>query len=279
MKALAILLLTTTALHAQTYPQATSETVNDFADLLSADQEARLGEVLSKLKTESDVELLVVTVGSRAEWGESASLAEAATGLFNAWGIGDATRGDGILFVVASEDREMQITLGEGYPATYDWLTADIVESQILPYLSSDRLPEGIQAGTLAIRDRIALPFAEGRAPEVQPVAASQPAPGDPAPAWPWLAGIGVLIAGLFGFAKLARARQQCPDCGKRGRITRTSEVLNEASADKGGLVRITDTCGWCKTSHRREEITPRLAPKVALGGGKSKGGGSGGNW
>ncbi len=33
------------------------------------------------------------------------------------------------------------------------------------------------------------------------------------------------------------------------------------------------------KTSHRREEITPRLAPKVAMGGGKSKGGGSGGSW
>jgi hypothetical protein len=38
-----------------------------------------------------------------------------ATNLFNAWGIGDAERNDGVLLLVARDDRLVRIELGAGY--------------------------------------------------------------------------------------------------------------------------------------------------------------------
>ena len=265
------------------YPSATSATINDMADVLPEETKTRLSEALRTLSREKGVALVVVTIDSRADYGDTDSLEEFATGLFNDWGIGNSERSDGILLLAAIDDRELQIVLGEGYPSVYDWLTDDILAETVLPMMQAGQISEGIESGAYAIRDRIAVPFAEGREPErpTGQTAASTPAgSGSSGSAWPWLAGLGVIIVGLFAIGPISRARRVCPDCGKRGGITTTRETVTEPSDTAEGLARVTETCSHCGKSHSREVPLPKAAKaKVEMGGGKSSGGGSGGSW
>lgn len=121
--------------------------VNDFADLLDAQAEAVIRRDLIELYDQTGIEMTVLTIASMKDYGHSGAIEPFATRLFNTWGIGNANRNDGVLVLVARQDRQMRIELGAGYGRSRDDDMQRVVDRQFLPAFREDRYQEGIQAG------------------------------------------------------------------------------------------------------------------------------------
>ncbi len=145
-------LLVSSVLAQSGYPQPRDNYVNDFANVLSADAEAYIRTQLEAVEARANIEMSVATIDSISEYDRTARTFEAfATGLFNTWGIGDAARGDGILLLVAVEDRDVRVELGEGYADAQDNDAQDILEENILPAFRRGDFQTGIVNGTHAL--------------------------------------------------------------------------------------------------------------------------------
>lgn len=122
--------------------------VNDFAGVLS-DGTGRSLEGLSRvLLTETGVSLVVVT--TRSLGGES--IDEVASKLYERWGIGRQGQDEGVLVLVAVEDRRIRIETGygaEGYVT--DARASGIIREVARPSLAQGRWDEGISATAVAL--------------------------------------------------------------------------------------------------------------------------------
>ena len=88
------------------YPPPVDKYVNDYAGVLDLIAEDALRDDLSRLDNQTGIEMTVLTVDSIYDYGTGDPTIESfATNLFNTWGIGDRTRNDGILILVAVRDR------------------------------------------------------------------------------------------------------------------------------------------------------------------------------
>ncbi|MFT4715531.1 MAG: hypothetical protein ACI861_002273 [Paracoccaceae bacterium] len=131
----------------QEFPDRTNPYVNDFAGILDAPSEARITGMLKAVRQDRDIEMIVVTMMRRLDYGNSPSMETFATNLFNHWGIGDAERNDGILILVLVDDREMRIELGAGYPASFDDRVKRVIDHHFIPWFKQSDCPNGIEAG------------------------------------------------------------------------------------------------------------------------------------
>lgn len=132
---------------AQTYPDYQSIYVNDFADLLPPDEEADIRARLEELRDKRGIEFTVVTIPSMKDYGHDGPIEPFATGLFNYWGVGDSSRNDGVMMLVAVRDRHMRIEVGSGYGFHKDLAMKEIIEGAILPRFRNDKYAEGISLG------------------------------------------------------------------------------------------------------------------------------------
>ena len=72
--------------------------------------------------------------------------------LFRAWALGQKNRNNGVLFLVAPNEREVRIEVGYGLEGTLtDALSADIIQNRILPRFRAGDIPGGITSGVDAI--------------------------------------------------------------------------------------------------------------------------------
>ena len=97
------------------------------------------------------VEMTVLTIERMMDFGHPGQIEPFATRLFNTWGIGNATRNDGILVLVSRFDRMMRIELGAGYPSSRDGQMKVIIEDDFLPRFRVDDYQGGIEDGVEAI--------------------------------------------------------------------------------------------------------------------------------
>jgi uncharacterized protein len=262
---------------AEPFPPYHSLAVNDDADILPADSEALLTARLDALRSETGIEATVLTLPTRHAYDPADSLESFATRLFNGWGIGDATRNDGILILVLVEDREMRIELGSGYSPEYDIPAQDIINLVMLPAFRDGRMAEGIEAGTDEVITRIAERHAGGMAPDLTPATNSD-----------W---IGKIIAAGLVLAFVASALRtqiwkmigrlkRCPKCGAVG-LRRTRVIDTPATADQPGTGHTEERCRSCDWSHRDRFSVPHKSRNSggSFGGGRSSGGGASGRW
>ncbi|MEO8530798.1 MAG: TPM domain-containing protein [Deltaproteobacteria bacterium] len=134
-------------LRAETYPEHPDLYVNDFANVLSVTDETLIREQLKIVYDQQLVEVTVLTLRSMKDYGFNGEIEPYATRLFNAWGVGDATRNDGILMLVAVQDRQMRIELGAGYGVRDDAKMQGIIDRLMLPEFRKNRYDAGIKAG------------------------------------------------------------------------------------------------------------------------------------
>ncbi len=136
------------------FPELTGRVV-DNADLLTPEAEAALTAKLEALETQSQRQLVVATIPDLQGY----DISDYGYQLGRAWGLGDATRNDGALLLVAPNDRKVRIEVGyglEGYLT--DALSSLIIQNQILPRFRDGDFPGGIEAGTDAIIAQLQLP-------------------------------------------------------------------------------------------------------------------------
>lgn len=124
--------------------------VNDFAELLSAPARAALEQRLQDVETKTSSEIAVATVKSL----DGMSVEEYANRLFKEWGVGQAKTDNGVLILVAPNDREMRIEVGYGLEGILpDGLAGEIRDQQFLPRFRDDDYAGGITDGVNRIAD------------------------------------------------------------------------------------------------------------------------------
>jgi uncharacterized protein len=151
---LAVMLAVTPA-HAQNFPQRGRAPVVDQAQLLNPQQEAELTAKLEALNSQTGRQFVVATVNDLA----GQEIADYSYQLGRHWKIGDEKRDDGIVMVVAPNERKVWIATGYGAEGFLpDILIGRIVRDTILPRFKAGDLPGGIMAGADAVIAQSQLP-------------------------------------------------------------------------------------------------------------------------
>lgn len=149
---LALLLIAPSAYAQSDYPPRTDQVINDYADLLTTSDADTIRSLVQELRNETGIELVVVTIGSIDDYAVPDTTIESfATNMFNTWGIGSRERNDGILLLVARNDRKVRIELGSGFPSELDDAMAEVLENFILPNFRNDDYSRGILQGVQGI--------------------------------------------------------------------------------------------------------------------------------
>lgn len=144
--------------------------VNDFADVLPSSVEDEMTQAITALRQASGTEIAVVTLDSL----EGGSLEDFAVRLAERWKIGRAGQDDGVLFLIALQERSLRIEVGYGLePLLPDSRAGQIRDTHVLPRLRDGDLPGGIRAGTLALVREIAT--RQGLDPDALAQAPAQP--------------------------------------------------------------------------------------------------------
>ncbi len=129
--------------------------VNDTANLLSSDTEKYITKINDALAP-TGAQVVVVTIKSL----NGASLEDYATALFNSYGIGDKTKNNGVLFLLALEDRASRIEVGLGLEGVLsDGKTGRIQDKYMIPHFRADSWDEGILGGFNAVVSEIAAEY------------------------------------------------------------------------------------------------------------------------
>jgi uncharacterized protein len=138
----------------QRYP-ALSGRVVDGADLLSPAEEAALIDWLADLEARTKHQLAVATVTSL----QSKPIDSYSLCLANHWAIGRKGVNDGVLLLVAPNERRARIEVGYGLEALLtDAEAKTIMDHDILPAFKQGNYPAGIAAGVSSIIAEIGSP-------------------------------------------------------------------------------------------------------------------------
>ena len=124
----------------------------DQADLLTPFQEKQLTDQSEALEREIGPQYVIVTVTDL----EGYPIEDYGIRLGNHWGIGSAERDDGVLLIVAPNERKVRIEVGYGLEDRItDPFAADVLQEHVLPHFREDHFPEGIIAGSAAIVEQL----------------------------------------------------------------------------------------------------------------------------
>lgn len=144
---------------AQTFPALTGPVV-DAANVIPDDQEARIAQKIVALQAQSQRQLQVVTIASL----EGYDIADYANRLFRDWQLGDKQRNDGVMLLVAPNDRKLRIEVGYGMEGTVtDGISFLVINKTIVPRFKAGDMPGGIEAGTDALIQQMSLPPEEAQ--------------------------------------------------------------------------------------------------------------------
>lgn len=118
--------------------------VVDAASILSPEFEQRLTARLAELEKDTQVQLVVATTPDL----QGRNIDAYALDLGNSWGLGDPARNDGLLLLVAPNERQVRIEVGRGLEAAVrDEDAAAIIQNAILPRFRNGEFESGINAG------------------------------------------------------------------------------------------------------------------------------------
>lgn len=176
---------------AQSLPAATGR-VNDFADVIDPATEAEIDRRLDQLEQKTSSEIAVATIASLGDM----SIEEYANRLFRQWGIGQAKQDNGVLILVAPNDREMRIEVGYGLEGVLpDGLAGEIIRDQFTPRFRDGDYAGGIRNGVTRVveiveRHQVLTP---------EELARFNGDGGDDVPVWVLIPFLGIFVTIGFG--------------------------------------------------------------------------------
>ncbi len=149
------------------FPPLTGRIV-DNAHLLTPADRAAIESDLKALEDKSSDQLVVYTTNSLQGY----PIEDYGYQLGRAWGIGQKGTNNGVILIVAPQDRKIRIEVGRGLePQMTDLLSNLIIQNRILPRFKRGEFSAGIKAGVEDIRDVLL-----GDADAVKERAAARPA-------------------------------------------------------------------------------------------------------
>ncbi len=131
------------AVAAPTFPPLSGRVV-DEAGILDAPTRESLTRELAGLEEKSTDQLVVVTLKSL----QGTSIEDFGVQLGRHWGIGQKGKNNGVLLIVAPNERKVRIEVGYGLEGTLtDAISRVIIENSILPRFKAGDYPGGIRRG------------------------------------------------------------------------------------------------------------------------------------
>lgn len=133
------------------FPALTGRVV-DAAGLLTADAQQRLEAILAQHEQDTSNQVVAVTLPSLQGY----AIDDYGYQLGRHWRIGQAEHDNGVLLIVAREEREVRIEVGYGLEGTLtDARSSEIIQRIIVPQFRNDDYPGGIEQGVQAILDTL----------------------------------------------------------------------------------------------------------------------------
>lgn len=126
--------------------------VNDTAELLSPAARMELEELLKAHEDSTSNQVVVLTIRSL----EGDVLEEYSMKVAETWKLGQKEKDNGVLLLVAKDDRKVRIEVGQGLEgALTDLMTGSIIRKEIVPRFRDGDYDGGIRGGVHAILSAI----------------------------------------------------------------------------------------------------------------------------
>ncbi|WP_338529763.1 YgcG family protein [Nitratireductor thuwali] len=254
---LALLLAAALCAYAAGLPALTGRVV-DQAAIIDDATERQLVQTLADFEQRSSDQIVVATIHDLG--GEA--IEPYANRLFRSWGLGQAGEDNGVLLLVAVDDRKMRIEIGYGLEGTLTDLHAKlIIDNTMVPAFRAGNFSGGIEE---AVNDIIMV--LEGNAAELE-ARARRFAQDNEEPVWPivlFLVVWSVIFFGGFAMALLP------PFFGRKIGPNRYKWLGMDFRYSSGGGSRSGSGGGWSSGSS---------SGGFSGGGGSSGGGGASGSW
>ncbi|MBE9183331.1 TPM domain-containing protein [Microcoleus sp. LEGE 07076] len=156
--------------------QVNNTWVTDKANILSDSTETQLNQMIAELEAKNGSEIAVVTVPDTKP---SATPKAFATELFNFWGIGKKNTNNGVLLLISSGERRVQIETGSGIQSILpDARVVSIIQTEITPRFKQQDFDGGTLAGTKALVNVLQTPIANVEYQTALPLAPIVPRQG-----------------------------------------------------------------------------------------------------
>ncbi len=141
-------------LAATALPERPFNHVVDLADIVEPEIEAGLNRYLLELEQKTTAQVIVLTITSL----EDQPIEDLALDIaHNKWKLGQKGKDNGLLLLVALQDRKYRFEVGYGLEGVLpDSLVGSIGRDYLVPYFKEGNYSKGITAGTLAVINTIA---------------------------------------------------------------------------------------------------------------------------
>lgn len=159
------LILTLFCSQASATPVAVPELRQQVTDLSGTLNQAQIRVLTGQTRQLAPAQVAILVVPTTGE----ETIEQYATRVFDTWKLGDKTRNDGVLLLVAWQDRTVRIEVGYGLEGTLtDAQSGKIIRSAIIPAFRENHLALGLQRGVSQIGKLLADSQPEqGKAPVI----------------------------------------------------------------------------------------------------------------
>jgi uncharacterized protein len=122
--------------------------VNDFTNTLTAEQKVALEEKLVAYDDSTSNQVALVIVATTGDY----PIEDVALRILRDWGVGNKGTNNGIVILVAKDDRKIRIEMGYGLEgAIPDMTAASIIDNEITPEFKQGNYYRGLDEGVNAI--------------------------------------------------------------------------------------------------------------------------------
>jgi uncharacterized protein len=199
------------------FPALTGRVVDD-AGLLNAADRQELDRALAQFEKETGDQIVVATLKSL----QDLPIEDYGYQLGRHWGIGQKSKSNGALLIVAPAEKKVRIEVGYGLEGELtDAKSRIIIENDILPRFRAGDFPAGIKAGVAAMIETLGGSYN----PALPPVEVR-----DQSPPWPFPVALALPVIVIILFNMMSGERR------RRGRRGYVGPVILPGGWDRGGF-------------------------------------------
>ncbi len=130
--------------------------INDFSHVISQEDEDAIYAMGVQLYEKTGAQVVAVTIPSL----DGADILEYGVALGRDWGVGDADTNTGVVLLLATEDRDVAISVGYGLEgAITDYTSGILLDNYAIPYFESDDFSLGMRETYDAIVNEVYIEF------------------------------------------------------------------------------------------------------------------------
>jgi uncharacterized protein len=126
--------------------------VSDFAKVIDSDSRSRLEQYCATVERSAHVQMALVTVPSL----EGEPVQDVAYAMARAWGVGRKGENDGVLLLLAIQDRRSRLEVGTGLESVLPGSLSSNILSEMRPALRRERYGEALMAAAETIGQTVA---------------------------------------------------------------------------------------------------------------------------